>query len=346
MQYQEQALKFAPKIFKTEEGTDPTTGKRVQVNYYDDGTHQILSDVGPAAKEAKMVDTGSVIGAVDPFTGQPIAGGGLYNKTMTPGEVATNQVAQGNLKVAQGNLGVNNARLAEETRYHNLELGGIGPDGQPANVEGVAQAIANYKQPPLSSFAMSKPIGSAIMSKVMELNPTYDAQQYATRLKAGQAFSAGKEAQTTRSIGVALQHLDVLGQAADALDNGNLPMLNQLSNVYKTQTGQPGPTNFASTKQIVANEIVKSIIGAGGGVEDRKRAADAVSAASSLAQLKGVIGQYKQLMAGQLQGLRQQYEASGNTDFDKYLPAEAQALGSGGGSDIRSKADAILRGGK
>lgn len=118
-QYADMAQKYRPKLFKTEEGTDPTTGERVQVNYYDDGTHEILRDVGAQKKEAKQVDTGSVIGFVDPFTGQPIAGGGLYNRTMTPGETATNQLGY--------------ARLGEEQR-HNKITEGQGNFSQPIEV--------------------------------------------------------------------------------------------------------------------------------------------------------------------------------------------------------------------
>src|SRR5690242_91836 len=128
-QYADMAQKYRPKIFKTEEGTDPTTGQRVQINYFDDGTHEILRDVGPAKKEAKMVDTGSVIGAVDPFTGQPIAGGGLYNKTMTPGEVASNQIAQGTLGVAQSRLGIDRERLGIERQNQDIRRVEVDPMG-------------------------------------------------------------------------------------------------------------------------------------------------------------------------------------------------------------------------
>jgi hypothetical protein len=204
---------------------------------------------------------------------------------------------------------------------------GVGPDGQQTNVDAVANAIANYQQPGLSSWAMAKPIGSAIMSRVMEINPSYDAKNYAAAQQTINAFAKGKQGDTTRSINVAMQHLDVLGQAADALQNKDYLLFNKAANFLATQTGRPAPTNFNAVKDIVSNEIVKAIVGAGGGVSDRDKAQQTVAAANSPEQLNAVIHSYKDLFAGQLSGLKQQYEAnSQRKDFDKFLSPETARL--------------------
>jgi hypothetical protein len=79
------AEKLRPEIKETRALTDPNTGARVMVNIFKDGTQEVVP-FGPDAEKAHFLDTGSQVGAVDPFTGKPIAGGGLYNKTVTPGE--------------------------------------------------------------------------------------------------------------------------------------------------------------------------------------------------------------------------------------------------------------------
>lgn len=79
----EAAIKSLPAIKETRTLTQ--NGKRVTVNIYNDGSYEILP-LGPDAEKAHFLDTGAKVGAVDPFTGQPIAGGGLYNKDVTPGE--------------------------------------------------------------------------------------------------------------------------------------------------------------------------------------------------------------------------------------------------------------------
>jgi hypothetical protein len=296
-------------------------GQRVMVQNYDSGPPQVMP-YDPAQDKPVIRDTGGALQAYNPRTLADV--GAPIPKTASPDAAAS---------------------LAEQTRYHNLEMG-IGPNGEQNNYDKVAAAIANYDQAPMSSFAMAKPVGATIMSKVMEINPSYDAKNYASAQQTLTAFSKGPEAQKVRSFNVALAHLDTLGQLTDALQNGNIPLVNKIGNVVSAQTGQPAVTSFAAAKQIVGNEIVKAIVGAGGGVEDRAKAQATLAAANSPAQLKGVIDTYKTLMGGQLGGLKQQYETSTRRqDFDRMLSPEAQRYLKGPANpDIRSQADKILAG--
>lgn len=319
-QYYNMAEKFRPKLKDTKTLTQ--NGQRVTVNLYDDGSTQVLP-LGPDLEKAHFADSNDAITPVSPYTGAPQ--GPSVAKAQSPDSAAS---------------------LAETKRYHNLEMG-IDENGNQTNYDKVAGAIAKYDQAPLSSFAMGKPIGAAIMSKVMEINPGYDAKNFASAQQTLTAFSKGSEAQKVRSFNVALSHLDTLGQLTDALQNGNLPLVNKLGNVISAQTGSPSVTNFTAAKAIVGNEIVKAIVGAGGGVEDRAKAQATLAAANSPAQLKGVIDTYKTLMGGQLSGLKQQYETGARRDdFDRFLSPEAQKYikGASAGSDIRSAADKILAG--
>lgn len=95
-----------------------------------------------------------------------------------------------------------------------------------------------------------------------------------------------------------------------------------------TQLGGAAPTNFNAAKQIVADEVVKAIIGGGGGVGDRDKAQSIITSASSPGQLAGAIKTVKTLMAGQLHGLRLQYKNSvGLDDFETHLsPGAAREL--------------------
>lgn len=197
-----------------------------------------------------------------------------------------------------------------------------------ADVDGTAKMIASGKAPALSSFATGKPLGAAIMARVYELNPDYDAKTYPKALKAEKDFDTGKQGNSVRSFNVSVAHLETLDTLADALNNGNAPLINKLGNAYAQQTGGTAPTNFNAAKKIVADEIVKAIVGGGGGVHDREEAAKVIDAANSPAQLKGVISTYKELMVGQLVGLRDQYKATtGRTDFEtKYLSDASRGI--------------------
>jgi len=153
-------------------------------------------------------------------------------------------------------------------------------------------------------------------------------QKFQAGSKATQAFDSGPQGNTTRSLNVAIQHLDTLGQLSDALNNGNVQLFNKIGNTVASQLGSPAPTNFNAAKAIVGDEIIKAIVGSGGALADRENAQNQISAASSPAQLSQVIQTYKQLMAGQLHGLRQQYESStGAKDFnDKLFPETIKQL--------------------
>jgi hypothetical protein len=214
------------------------------------------------------------------------------------------------------------------------------------SVENTASMIASGQIQPLSGFAMKTPWGQQVMSRVSEMNPSYSGATFANVKQAQQKFNVGKQGDTVRSLNVATNHLDTLGGLADALNNNDIQALNKVSNIWKTQTGQVAPTNFEGAKKIVADEVVKAIVGSGGGVADREKADKSIQAASSPQQLKGIINTYKDLMHGQLIGLRQQYEVStGAKDFNKYL--SPSVLGNNvvqptGKSSVRSQADAIL----
>lgn len=218
------------------------------------------------------------------------------------------------------------------------ELNGILAGQGPADITPTAEAIANYdvkmQPPPTSSrnpAAMAR--YNELLSKVKEINPDWNAPNFDAAQVGLKQFTSGKLGSTVRSLGVAQNHLDTLDQAAIALQNGDSPAFNKVANLVAYQTGKSAPSNFEAIKQIVGDEVVKAVVGSGGGVHDREAAAATISSANSLPQLRGVIAQYKQLMGGQLGGLRQQYEQTTmRKDFDRFLSDQAKALPGGGES--------------
>lgn len=166
------------------------------------------------------------------------------------------------------------------------------------------------------------------MARVLEINPDYSAKDYMVGTKSEKDFATGKQGNAVRSFNVSIAHLDTLSSLSDAMDNGDLQLINKVGNMVSSQTGATAPVNFEAAKHIVADEIVKAVTGSAGALGDREAAAKTVDAANSPAQLKGVINTYKELMNGQLNGLRTQYKATtGKDDFDvKYLSDSARAM--------------------
>lgn len=200
----------------------------------------------------------------------------------------------------------------------------------PGDTEGAARAAASATtemHPARSASAMAL---RAFMEQHPDATPEeiveFSAHQTEVA-KAARDFGTGKQGQQLNSFNVALTHLDTLGDLAAALGNGNTQALNRVGQTFQQQFGSAAPTNFDAAKRIVGDEIVKAIVGGGGGVAEREKAGESVARANSPQQLAGVIDTYKTLMAGQLHGLRQQYKSTtGGTDddFDARLSPEAR----------------------
>ena len=221
-------------------------------------------------------------------------------------------------------------------------LGG-GPGG--SSFDGLVKGIGTGQVPQATALArMPAGMKAQVLTKLAEQYPDYDPTDMAQRSRAAVAFGTGPQGNSVRSFNVSLSHLDTLSNLADALHNGNMQLVNKVGNIFTQQTGSPAPTNFEAAKKIVTDEIVKAIVGTGGGVHDREAAAETIGKASSPAQLAGVIKTYKELMVGQLGGLERQYQSTtGRTDFKtKFMSPEAKAVQHGGAPDIHSEADAIL----
>lgn len=250
---------------------------------------------------------------------------------------AKDQMAQispdANAKLSADTSRANNAATVGASISNNratiakdYTIAGIGPDGAPsASVESMAQQIAAGKLPPISGFALARPQGQSVMARVAAINPDYDATTYGAKVKAAKDFTSGTQGNAMRSFAVAGQHLDQLGQLVDALDNGNMQIVNKIGNIYSQQTGSPKVTNFDAAKDVVSKEVIKAIVAGGGGVSERQELSNLMGNAKSPAQLKGVISQYRNLMAAQHDALLQQRRSAGLADstMPNYTQPEA-----------------------
>lgn len=155
-----------------------------------------------------------------------------------------------------------------------------------------------------------------LVQDALQYKPDADALNIKNRGK----FAFSQLDNTTRSFSVVHDHLDTFKNLVDALDNGNIQSLNAANQAFKQQFGSDAPTNFDAAKRIVGDEIVKTVVGASGALGDRETAQESLSRANSPAQLKGVIDTYQDLIRGQINGVKRQYENNVNRDdFDKKL---------------------------
>jgi hypothetical protein len=311
------AQKYFDMAIKLEDEFNPTpvtmmrNGAPTEVLVSKQGKTKDLAGYAPKP-DFKQFDTGNQVGFIDPLSG-------------TQGPVFAKQVSP-------------DAAYRRQTEF---AVAGLDQSGLPSgDVDQVAKAIASGNMAPLSSFAMSRPRGQQIMSRVYDINPNYDATEYGAKQKATSAFATGKQGDTVRFIGVALNHGEQLAGAVAALQNGNIPLFNQIGNAYSQATGSPAPTNFNAIKNIYKDEVTKAILGGAGALGDREQVAKTIDSANSPKQLYGVMQQYQGLLRGQLGGLKQQYEqTTGRNDFERFLSPAAKSLEQGGAGKLKKNAD-------
>jgi hypothetical protein len=203
--------------------------------------------------------------------------------------------------------------------------GGAGSVINKDAVQFLAESIADYRAP-LPPGGRSTPFNQAVEAKVREINPQYDATKYDAKRRGLVAFTSGRQSDSVRSFSVAIDHLDTMAEAAAALENGDVQLLNRVQNRVQTEFGYPGAVDFNFAKSIVGAEISKAIVGGVGALTDREELRDSFSAANSPAQLKAVADRAKKLIAGQLGGYRRQAAASGFSEqqFDAALSPQAK----------------------
>jgi hypothetical protein len=119
-------------------------------------------------------------------------------------------------------------------------------------------------------------------------------------------FTSGTSAKTLNSFNTATEHLKLLSQLGDALDNGAVPLINRIANQYSTATGESAPTSFDMAKQAVAGEVAKTFKGQA--TEGEIAAINTtLNNAQSPKQLKGAIGTALSLMESKRAALMEQY---------------------------------------
>jgi hypothetical protein len=216
----------------------------------------------------------------------------------------------------------------------------LGSDGKPVTGEEWAKTVSpqradrarmlsNYEETP-ADLPTRGGVRATAVADAKHFNSDYNEQNYAASQRAYNNFVAGPEARSVRSLNVATDHLDTLRDAATALKNGQLPVLNSIVNHFREATGSPLTTNFDSIKQAVSSEIAKVVVGGQTALADRDEMANRARNADSPEQLYGIFDQFTKLMGGQMKGLKQQYETGTyRKDFEKFLlPSTKKSLAS------------------
>lgn len=207
----------------------------------------------------------------------------------------------------------------------NPKTGEEKPQGEPFSDLGaadpvMAQKIANYELPPITGYALTRPgsTGPGTMDLVTQLNPNYDATIYPQIVRTRNDFSAGKDATKMGSMERAILHMHTLGEAADAMQNGNIKLFNKIANSFGVEVGNnPMPAVFNAIQGIVASEL-STAVQATSGVTERQANEQRLSRDFSKPITHDVLNYYTKLLSAQFETLKDQYEAGmGLANFDE-----------------------------
>lgn len=223
-------------------------------------------------------------------------------------------------------------------------MGGNGSDGGATNANGMVDAIGHYRAPPITIGARNNPQNKAIMDAVFAKYPDYAAEKYQGIQKAWNSFTSGPDAKLLSSGNKAIQHLNLLQGAFNALKNGDVVMVNSFKQRWLKETGSALPTNFDAIAKVAADEVATFAVGTGGrgtALADRDKIAETISRSMSQGQGEGAIESYKGLMAGQMDAKRFQYHQIGLDSmkpFEEWLmPETVDALSRHGGPAVSKK---------
>lgn len=197
-----------------------------------------------------------------------------------------------------------NADTAKQKQSFAQGQGDVDPDA----VNGaVAKVLAGTMAMPSGAF-MRTPLGQAIYKGVVS-DPGYDGTNYLDRAKTVQQFTpGGTEGKALSAFNTAINHGQVLQDAADGLKNGDVQALNQVKNIFGKQFGGTPQVAVPLAAHLYSGEIQKTIIQNGGTEMERAAVESAFKDVNTPDQFKIAIATANSLLAGKVQVSRQNWE--------------------------------------
>lgn len=220
--------------------------------------------------------------------------------------------------VSQSVVGKNNADASLATAqanqpqlFHPSAAAGV---LDPASIQSRAQGIANGQYPPPSQYEWTKnPKGaSAVMSAVTALNPNFTQSlqpQIASTIK--DFAGGGKNGQALQGYRTVDAHINLLTDAAAALQNGDVQGLNAIKNHVSTFFGETAPVDANMLPQFIATEAMRALarnsIGAQADRDDAQQKINVMN--QSPQQQTEAISALKKILNGGKSSLEASYNA-------------------------------------
>jgi len=203
------------------------------------------------------------------------------------------------------------------------------PQGEPFSDQlppnlGMVDPIGTYHMPGFSQYALTKPGAMETMNAVMQKYPNYQEGIYNQINQTRKEFTSSAPNSSggkLSSLNLAISHMHILDQAADALHNNDIKQLNRLGNFLGVQTGEAAPAVYDAIKTFVGSEIANAVSQTSG-VNEREEAGHKVSRDFSGPVTHAVTKAYRSMLVPRMNNLKNQFYAGmGMPTFDEGTPA-------------------------
>lgn len=195
----------------------------------------------------------------------------------------------------------------------------------PTGMASLVKSIAEGRVDPSKAASMRYGNREAIMQRVMQYDPTYNAQ----RSKVWQDFTTGKSAQNVTAINTVTAHIGTLDRLTDELKNGNTQAVNATVNAIRTQLGKPEINNAEIAVQAVGNELMRVFRQVNASQQEVKAWEEKFQAAKgSPEQIKGALKTGVELLKGRIDALDDQWKRGMGSEsgFPGLISPKSQAV--------------------
>lgn len=220
----------------------------------------------------------------------------------------------------------------------NLQNSGSGPGagGQPSVM---AQMVASgrAKWGDFMTARTPQSVKEAFAKEVQSINPQFDTSTFGLETKAAEKATSGDWANTRLAYNTALDHSQLLMQAAKALQNGDVQALNSLKNRFGTEFGATGPITFNAIANAYNHEV-GSVIAKGHTTDKEVETQGAtLPANASLPQIQSVVGAYNSLMSSKRNELDKMIKAGAGNKADNMLKVGSDSSTGNNSGTIRAR---------
>lgn len=194
----------------------------------------------------------------------------------------------------------------------------------PTGMAAVVKAVAEGKVDPSKAASLRYGNREAMMQRVMQYDPKYNA----TRVAVYKDFTSGKTAQNVTAMNTVISHMGTVNDLTDALKNGDVQLANSLVNRIRTELGKPEINNADLAIQAMGNELMRVFRQVGASEAETAAWERKFNAAKgSPAQLKGALKVGAELLQGRIDAVDDQWKRGMDTEqgFPNLLSAKSKA---------------------